>query len=152
MSTAPPIEPAPAGLPSNRGCWKGALLGCGATAVLLVAALVAIGVYVQKRPTAVTDLVMERIRARYASDVTEQDKAGLDAAYADFRRALEDRNVAKEDLDRVRVTVRLGREVGREEVRALTQVFREASTRSSPSGLAPPPEPASPSPAATPLP
>jgi hypothetical protein len=73
VSTAVPIEPAPPGSASNRGCWKAALLGCGAAAILLVAALVGVGIYVQKRPTAVTDLLMERFRAGYAGDVTADD-------------------------------------------------------------------------------
>ena len=127
MSTVPPIEPAPAGLPANRGCWKGALLGCGGAAVLVVVCLVVLGIYVQKKPGAVTDLLMERIRDRYASDVTAEDKAGLEAAYSEFRAALEAGRVRREDLDRVRYTVKLGREVPREEVLELTRVFREAA-------------------------
>jgi hypothetical protein len=131
VSTAPPIEPAPAGAASNRGCWKAALLGCGAAAILLVAALVGVGVYVQKRPTAVTDLLMERMRAGYAPDVTAQDKAELDTAYSDFRRELEARRVRKEDIEQVRDSVKIGREVGREEVHELTRVFRQAVRGSS---------------------
>ncbi|MDQ5873105.1 MAG: hypothetical protein M3547_12970, partial [Acidobacteriota bacterium] len=99
MSTAPPIEPAPAGVPANRGCWKSALLGCGGVAILLVAAFVGIGIYIQNKPAAVTDLLMERIRAGYAPDVTEDDKTALEDAYADFRQALEARRVAKEDVE-----------------------------------------------------
>jgi hypothetical protein len=126
VSTAVPIEPAPPGSASNRGCWKAALLGCGAAAILLVVALVGVGIYVQKRPTAVTDLLMERIRAGYAADVTAQDKSDLDRAYADFRRELEARRVSREDIEKVRDSVKIGREVGREEVHELTRVFREA--------------------------
>ncbi|HLN93312.1 MAG TPA: hypothetical protein VK389_05575, partial [Thermoanaerobaculia bacterium] len=127
MSSAPPIEPAPAGLPANRGCWKGTLYGCGAVAVCIVAVLVGLGIYVQKRPGAITDMLMERIRDRYASDVTPQDKADLEAAYADFRTALEAKRVRRDDLDRVRFTVKLGREVRHDEVVELTRVFREAA-------------------------
>ena len=100
MSTAPPIEPAAP--PANRGCWKAALLGCGGAAVLLVAALIGLGVYIQKKPTAVTDLLMERIRAGYASDVTDADRSELDAAYSDFRGALEEKRIRKEDMEKVR--------------------------------------------------
>ena len=148
MSTAPPIEPAAP--PANRGCWKAALLGCGGAAVLLVAALIGLGVYIQKKPTAVTDLLMERIRAGYASDVTDADRSELDAAYSDFRGALEEKRIRKEDMEKVRDTVKLGRVVGREEVHELTRVFREAvgnaggTRRSAPES--PPPA------AATPLP
>jgi hypothetical protein len=127
VSTVPSIEPAPPGSTSNRGCWKAALLGCGAAAILCVAALVGIGVYVQKRPAAVTDLLMERIRSGYATDVTSQDKAELDSAYADFRRELEAKRVNKDDMERVRDAVKIGREVGREEVHELTRVFRDAA-------------------------
>jgi hypothetical protein len=104
-------------------------LGCGGAAVLVVAALVGLGIYVQKRPGSVTDILMERIRDRYASDVTGEDKAELEAAYADFRNALEARRVHKDDLDRVRYTIKLGREVHHDEVRELTRVFREAAAR-----------------------
>jgi hypothetical protein len=127
VSTAPPIEPSPSGLPANRGCWKGALLGCGGVAVLVVAVLIGLGIYVQKRPGSITDMLMERIRDRYASDVTEADKANLEAAYAEFRSALEGKRVSREDLERVRATVKLGREIHREEVLELTRVFREAA-------------------------
>jgi hypothetical protein len=127
VSTAPPIEPVPAGLPANRGCWKRALLGCGGAAVLVVACLVGLGIYVQKRPGSITDMLMERIRDRYASDVTEGDKANLEAAYTEFRSALEGKRVRKEDLDRVRTTIKLGREIHREEVLELIRVFREAA-------------------------
>jgi hypothetical protein len=151
VSTAPPIEPAPAGLPANRGCWKGALLGCGGAAVLVVACLVGLGIYVQKRPGAVTDMLMERIRDRYASDVTAEDKTNLDAAYAEFRSALEAKRVRKEDLDRVRVTVRLGREVHHEEVVELTRVFREAAGHSGGSESPGAPEPSPPPAQATPV-
>jgi hypothetical protein len=127
VSTVPPIEPAPAGLPSKSGCWKGTLLGCGGAAVLVVVCLVALGIYVQKKPGAITDMLMERIRDRFAADVTTQDKADLEAAYAEFRTALEQGRVRRDDLDRVRNTVKLGREVPREEVLELTRVFREAA-------------------------
>lgn len=149
MSTAPPIEPAPAGLPANRGCWKGALLGCGAVAILLVAAFVGIGIYVQNKPAAVTDLLMERIRAGYAPDVTEEDKSALEDAYTDFREALQARRVDKEDVERVRDAVKLGGEVDRGEVHELTRVFRQAARRA-PSN--PAPDEVSPAPAATPPP
>jgi hypothetical protein len=95
--------------------------------VLVVACLVGLGIYVQKRPGAVTDMLMERIRDRYASDVTREDKADLEAAYAQFRSALEAKRVRKEDLDRVRNTIKLGREIHHDEVVELTRVFREAS-------------------------
>jgi hypothetical protein len=149
VSTAPPIEPAPAGLPANRGCWKGALLGCGGVAILLVAAFVGIGIYVQNKPAAVTDLLMERIRAGYAPDVTEEDRSALEDAYTDFREALEARRVDKENVERVRDAVKLGGEVDRREVHELTRVFRQAAG-DEPSDAAP--DDPSPAPAATPLP
>lgn len=149
MSTAPPIEPVPVGLPTTRGCWKGALYGCGAVAVCIVAVLVGLGIYVQKKPGALTDMLMERIRDRYASDVTDRDKADLEAAYADFRTALEAKHVRREDLDRVRETIKLGREVRHEEVVELARVFREAaaaSETSAPPGTPSPPVAATPTP------
>ena len=123
----PPIEPAPAGLPAKSGCWRGALLGCGGAAVLVVICLVVLGIYVRKNPESVTDMLMERIRDRFASDVTSEDKADLDRAYAEFRAALVGGRVRREDLDRVRSTVSLGREVSRDDVHELARVFREAA-------------------------
>ena len=150
----PSIEPAPPGSTSNRGCWKAALLGCGAAAILCVAALVGVGIYVQKRPTAVTDLLMERIQAGYASDVTSEDKAELDSAYAEFRRELEAKRVSKDDMERVRDAVKIGREVGRDEVHELTRVFREAARRGGTRDIGPgtPPDTTPPNPGATPAP
>ncbi|HZI65089.1 MAG TPA: hypothetical protein VFF17_00855 [Thermoanaerobaculia bacterium] len=149
MSTVPPIEPAPAGLPANRGCWKSALLGCGGVAILLVAAFVGIGIYIQNKPAAVTDLLMERIRSGYAEDVTEEDKTELEGAYADFRQALEARRVSKEDVERVRDAVKLGGTVDRSEVQELTRVFRKAAGTPTPAAE---PEDPTPAPAAAPSP
>jgi hypothetical protein len=94
--------------------------------VLVVVCLVVIGIYVQKKPGTVTD-------------ITEQDKAELEAAYKDFRSALESGKVKREDLDRVRYTVKLGREVPRSEVVDLTRVFREAAGNAGGSDTAPVP-------------
>jgi hypothetical protein len=117
----------------------------------VVVCLVALGIYVQKKPGAVTDLLMERIRDRYASDVTPEDKAALESAYSEFRTALEAGRVRREDLDRVRYTIKLGREVPRDEVLELTRVFREAAeegagSREAPPRATPPPVEATPVP------
>jgi hypothetical protein len=117
----------------------------------VVVGLVALGIYVQKKPGAVTDLLMERIRDRYASDVTAEDKAALDSAYSEFRTALEAGRVRREDLDRVRYTVKLGREVPRGEVLELTRVFREAADAGA-GTRQPPPQATSPPVEATPVP
>lgn len=97
--------------------------------MLCVAVVIAMGIWVQKNPAKLTDLLMDNIRDRYASDVTEQDKADLDAAYSDFRRALEERRIRDDDMDRVRRVVKLQGEVRREEVLELTRVFRDAARR-----------------------
>jgi hypothetical protein len=118
----------------------------------VVAALVGLGVYIQKRPATVTDLLMERIRARYASDVTEPDKADLDAAYADFRTALEDRRIRQEDMERVRDAVPLRGQIRREEVLELTKIFRGAARGALPAISPGPVSGASPPAAATAVP
>ena len=95
--------------------------------MLCVLALIGLGWWVQRNPAFVTDLLMDSIRERYASDVTEQDKADLEAAYGGFRTAVETRRVRQTDLDRIRRSVGLRGEVRREEVLELTRIFREAA-------------------------
>jgi hypothetical protein len=132
MSTVPPILPPPAPIepgPARRGCARNALIGCGAVALLVVLCLVAFMIYVQKRPTAITDFMMRQIESNYASDVTEAEKAELRTAYADFREAVQADRARREPLERMRriMTFNPGGEVTREQVRELTEVFREAA-------------------------
>lgn len=132
MSTVPPTIPPPAPIepaPPRRGCARTALIGCGAAALLVVLCLVGFMIYVQKRPTAITDFMMRQIESNYASDVTEVEKAELRAAYAEFRQAVETKRAEREPLERVRRILTFNRtgEVSREQVRELTEVFREAA-------------------------
>jgi hypothetical protein len=87
-------------------------------------------IYVQRRPTALLDFLMRQVEANFAADVTEQEKQELRAAYADFRKAVEEKRPTDEDYDRVRrvLTFSPGKgEMTREQVRELTEAFRRAA-------------------------
>ncbi len=161
MSAAPPVTPPAAPIepaPAGRGCAKNALIGCGVAALIVVLGFVALVFYIQKRPTVITDFMMKQIEGHYAPDVTEAEKEELRAAYASFRTAVEQGKAGREPMERVRATLTFrsggSNEITREQVRELTQAFREAA--GAPSGAASPqpaPEaPTTPSPegAATP--
>jgi len=144
MSTVAPSVPPPAPLepvPAGRGCAKNALVGCGIAALVVVLAFVALVFYVQKRPTVLTDFMMKQVEKSYAADVTEAEKQELRAAYASFKTAVEQGKAAREPMERVRVILSPGRtgEITREQVRQLTEAFREAAAGSA---GAPTPSPA----------
>lgn len=123
----PPLEPAPAG----KGCLKTGLIGCGVVALVVVLACVAFVFYASKKPEAITDFMMKQIEKHYAPDVTEQEKEDLRAAYAVFRKTLEeDKKPQREPMQRIRSTLTFGGkggEITREQVRELTRAFREAA-------------------------
>jgi hypothetical protein len=84
--------------------------------------------------------MMKRVETSYASDVTTADKERLQAAYAKFRVRLQERRVARGDIDRLRAILssKAMGSFSRDEVRDMTQLFE---------GMPPPPVP--PAPAAT---
>ncbi|HEY6049873.1 MAG TPA: hypothetical protein VIZ58_01390 [Thermoanaerobaculia bacterium] len=89
-------------------------------------------VYVRSHPEAFTDFLMNRIEATFSSDVTDQDKADLRAAYAAYREKLRAKSVDGRSLDRVRVVLMRGgggSTIGRDQVHELTAAFREAAGR-----------------------
>lgn len=110
-------------------------MGCGVAALVALIGFVAFFLYVQKRPTAITDFLMRQIESSYASDVTEPEKEALRAAYADFSRAVEADRMNERGLERVQSSVgaaaRSSR-VSREQVRELTEAFRAAAGGSAP--------------------
>lgn len=133
MSTVPPVILPPA--PIEPGASKGgfarkALIGCGGAALVCVLALVGLMIYVQRRPTALMDFLMRQVEGNFAADVTEEEKQELRAAYADFRKAVEEKRPTDDDYDRVRrvLTFSPGQaDVTREQVRELTEAFRDAA-------------------------
>ncbi len=140
-----PIEPAPAG----RGCGKNALIGCGVVAVVLAAACLAFILYARSKPEVITDFVMKQIESHYASDVTNGDKQELRAAYADFRKALHERRVSRDPLDRMRATLMTSgsqNEIHHEQVRELIVLFRTGAGARSVAPEVSPPAVASPRP------
>ena len=121
-----PIEPAR----RPGGCARGALIGCGSAAILVLLLFGAFTIYVRRKPEALTDLLVRQIESNFAKDVTEQEKADLHSAYADFRVALKERRVGQEPLDRLRAVATAGMSgpVGPDQVRELAASFRKASS------------------------
>jgi len=131
---------------TKQGCARTALIGCGIAAALLLLCVVGFFLYVRRNPGMMTDLMMKQIESHWGPDVTEQDKADLRAAYAEFRTALNERRVSPEGVQRLQSTLSSNRsnQINREKVHQLTSDFR-AAARSSPG----PGHTVSPSPAPT---
>jgi hypothetical protein len=131
----PPIQ-APAG---RAGCARVAFIGCGALALVLLAVVVGLFLYVRRNPTFLTDLMMNQIESHFASDVTEEDKRDLRAAYQEFRSAVGEKRVNQEAVRRVQVTFTSSRSstVDREQVHTLTRAFREAAAPAAPRAATP---------------
>ena len=105
-------------------------MGCGILGVVVLLCFIGFIVYVRSHPEAFTDFLMNRIEATFSSDVTEQDKADLRAAYAAYREKLRTKSVNSRSLDRVRVVLMRGgggSTIGRDQVHELTAAFREAA-------------------------
>jgi hypothetical protein len=106
-------------------------MGCGIVGVLVLLCIIGGVIYIRSHPEAFTDFLIGRIEASYSSDVTEQDKADLRAAYAQYREKLRARSVSGRSLDRVRtVLVRgggAGSTISRDQVHELTAAFRDAA-------------------------
>jgi hypothetical protein len=100
--------------------------------VLLV--IVGSFLYIRRNPQAITDFVMGQVESHYASDVTEQDKADLRAAYAAYRERLKAGKASPEPLQRMRSIFVGGgsnNQITRDQVHDLTAAFREAAKGSS---------------------
>ena len=95
--------------------------------------------YVRQNPAFLTDLMMSQIESHFASDVTEEDKRDLRAAYQDFRTAVEQKRVNRDAVRRMQFTFSGTRSstVDHEQVRALIRSFREAAGRPAPAPQAP---------------
>src|SRR6266852_4328043 len=52
-----------------------------------------------------TDLMMRQIETQWGPDVTEQDKADLRAAYADFRTALNEKRVSQQGVQKIQFSL-----------------------------------------------
>ncbi len=143
----PPV-PAPSEAPSGgRGCARAALIGCGVLAIALLAVIVGLFLYARRNPVFFTDLMMRQVESRYGSDVTEQDKKDLQAAYSDFRTALMERRLDRAAMQRLQFTFSGSRSgtISHEQVVALTRAYRQAVAEGAAS-------PASPAPAPSPTP
>jgi len=145
FSAPPQAEAAP---PPGRRWLRNLLIGCGILALLLAAAFIGLVLYLRQKPEALTDLMMKQIETHYAADGKAEEKDALRAAYADFRKALQERRVSRDSLERVRKTLVSGggaTDMTAEQVRELTREFREGaagksslSPGSAPLGSTPP--------------
>ena len=126
----PPVPDAGA---KKQGCARSALIGCGVAAALLLLCIVGVFLYIRNNPAAITDfLMMRQIESHWGPDVTEQDKADLRAAYAEFRTALIEKRVNTEGLQKLQFSLSGNRsnQINREQVHQLTRDFRAAASRS----------------------
>jgi hypothetical protein len=125
--------PLPDAAPIKQGCARTALIGCGIAAALLLLCLVGFFLYMRRNPGLMTDLMMRQIESHYGPDVTEQDKADLRAAYAEFRTALNQRRVNREGVQKLQFTLSANRsnQINRDQVLQLTRDFRAASNPAS---------------------
>ncbi len=128
--SSPPPLPSPPGTEAaagKRGCWKVGLAGCGIIVLLAVAGFIALGLYARRNPEKFTDLMMKQIETHYSSDVTSEERERLQAAYGDFRKALREGRVSQRSVERLRgILLTSKNDVTREQVQALTEIFREA--------------------------
>ena len=111
-------------------------MGCGVAALVVVIAFVGIFLYIQKRPTVLTDLLMKQVESHYAVDVPEEEKVALRSAYADFRRAVEAKRMNERGFDRIQSSARSAvrsSTISREQVREMTEAFRAAAGGPAPS-------------------
>ena len=124
--------PPPDAAATKQGCARTALIGCGIAAALLLLCIVGFFLYVRRNPGMMTDLMMRQIESHWGPDVTEQDKADLRAAYAEFRTALNERRVSPEGLRKLQFTLSANRsnQINREQVHQLTRDFRAAANPS----------------------
>ena len=118
------------------------MVGCGVIALIVAACLLGHVLYLRQHPETATDFAMKQVESHYAADVTPQEKADLQAAYAEFRKALREHRVAREPLEGMRSRLMVGgsqNEISREQVRDLTAVFRQgAASKSAPGSSATP--------------
>jgi len=128
--------PPPGEAPKGQGCARSVLIGCGIAALLGVACVVGFFLYIRRNPGVMTDLMMRQIESHWGADVTEEDKADLRAAYAEFRAALNARRVNPEGVQRIQFSISSARNntFNRDQVRQLAQALREAARGSTSPG------------------
>lgn len=139
MSTVPPLPPGYSATPlptdvvppggGPKGCWRTGLIGCGIAALVCLLVIVGSCLYLRRNPQVMTDFVVGRIEAGFASDVTEQDKKEFHAAYNAFRdRMQRGERVDANGLQRIQTIMIRNRSgsISRDQVHELTEVFREA--------------------------
>jgi hypothetical protein len=125
--------PPPDAAPTKQGCARTALIGCGIASALLLLCIVGFFLYMRRNPSLMTDLMMRQIESHFGPDVTEQDKADLRAAYAEFRTALNQGRVNREGVQKLQFTLSTNRsnQINREQVLQLTRDFRAAANPAS---------------------
>lgn len=163
---ASPFNPTPRPIPKGSGgCSKPLVVGC--VVVILVAALAVVGgiYYVATHAVALFQWSLQQMEnnllVQLPKDVTPQEKANLQQAFADVRKAIQDGKVPPESLQPLQFKIieitRKGSSVTRRDIVDFTRSLEDVAGRpAAPAGASPPaasPTPtASPTPMATPAP
>jgi hypothetical protein len=156
-----PFNPAPGPVvPQGRaGCSKPLIIGC--VSIFLIGAIALLGglYYVSTHAAALLQWSFQQMEtglmAQLPKDVTPQEKANLQQAFADVRQAVQDKKVGPERLQPIQwkmmEVARKGNNLTRQDVLDLTRTLQEAVRTAPANGQTVIPEPGgTPAPAGTP--
>jgi uncharacterized protein HemX len=164
-SPASPFNPVPRPVPpqGGGGCSKPLVVGC--IVVILVAAIAVLGgiYYVGTHRVALLQWTLQQMEtnllAQLPKDVTPEEKANLQQAFTDARKAIQaDDKLAAERLQPLQFKIieltRKGSSVTRQDVVDFTHALQEVAGKpAGPAGASPPPVPSpSPTPTGSPVP
>ncbi|MEA2604317.1 MAG: hypothetical protein QOF89_5309 [Acidobacteriota bacterium] len=164
QSPPPPVAPfnpapRPVGPQGRSGCSKPLIIGC--VSVFLVGAIALLGglYYVSTHAAALLQWSFQQMEtglmAQLPKDVTPQEKANLQQAFADVRQAVQEKKVGPERLQPIQwkmmEVARKGNSLTRQDILDLTRTLQEAVGKTPANGQTVIPGPAeTPAPAGTP--
>jgi hypothetical protein len=146
-----PFNPAPGPVvPQGRaGCSKPLIIGC--VSIFLVGAIALLGglYYVSTHAAALLQWSFQQMEtglmAQLPKDVTPQEKANLQQAFADVRQAVQDKKVGPERLQPIQwkmmEVARKGNKLTRQDILDLTRTLQEAVRTAPANGQTVIPEP-----------
>ncbi len=163
---ASPFNPAPRPIPpGSGGCSKPLVVGC--VVVILVGAIAVLGglFYVATHAAALLQWSLQQMEntllVQLPKDVTPEEKANFQQAFADVRKAIQDGKVTPDRIQPLQFKIleltRKGSSITRQDILSFTRDLEEAAGKppapvgTSPPAAAPTPQP-SPTPAGTPVP